>query len=84
MAYEADVDVRQELLRRIRTHQASINAYVQKMQGRRELVANVSIVSSVIAAALVAGPAVGGVTFADTVKRGLVGRVARVYGACCA
>ena len=70
MASDADVDVRQELLRRIRTHQASINAYVRKMQGRRELVANISIVSSVIAAALVAGPAVGGATFAETVRKG--------------
>lgn len=37
MANDADVDVRQELLRRIRTHQASIKAYVRKMQGRHEL-----------------------------------------------
>ncbi len=67
-----DVDVRrQELLRRIRTHQASINTYVRKSQSRRDLVANVSIISSAIAAALVVGPTVGGATFAETVQKGL-------------
>lgn len=67
-----DVDVgRQELLRRIRAHQASIDTYVRVSQRRRDLVANTSIVSSALAAALVAGPTVGGVTFAETVQRGL-------------
>ena len=67
-----DVDVQgRDLLKRIRTHQASIDTYVRKTQRRRDLVANISIFSSAIAAALVVGPTVGGVTFAETVQRGL-------------
>jgi hypothetical protein len=44
---------------------------VQKTQGRRELVANISIVSSAIAAALMVGPSVGRSTFTETVQKGL-------------
>jgi hypothetical protein len=66
-----DVDLRQELLGRIRTHQASITTYVHKMQGRRDLVANISIVSSAIAAALMVGPTTGGPNFTETVQKGL-------------
>jgi hypothetical protein len=66
-----DVGLRQELLGRIRTHQASINTYVRKMQGRRELIANISIVSSAIAAALMVGPSVGGSALTETVQKGL-------------
>lgn len=65
-----DVDVRQELLGRIRAHQESINRYVRKTQHRRDLVANISIVSSTIAAALVVGPVVGSVPFVETVQEG--------------
>jgi hypothetical protein len=66
-----DVDLRNELLGRIRTHQASITTYVHKMQGRRDLVANISIVSSAIAAALMVGPTTGGSGFTETVQKGL-------------
>jgi hypothetical protein len=66
-----DVDLRHELLGRIRTHQASITTYVHKMQGRRDLVANISIVSSAIAAALMVGPTTGGPDFTETVQKGL-------------
>jgi hypothetical protein len=66
-----DVDLRHELLGRIRTHQASITTYVHKMQGRRDLVANISIVSSAIAAALMVGPTTGGPNFTETVQKGL-------------
>ncbi len=72
MVQDVDVDVRrQELLRRIQTHQANIDTYVRTSQRRRDLLANISIVSSAIAAALVVGPTVGGVTFTETVQRGL-------------
>lgn len=70
MAQDADVE-RQKLLKKIQTGQASIDAYVRVTQRRRDLVANTSIISSAIAATLVAGPTVGGVTFAETVQRGL-------------
>lgn len=66
-----DVDPRQELLGRIRTPQASINTYVRKKQDRRGLVANISIISSSIAAALMLGPGVAGAPFVETVQKGL-------------
>lgn len=65
------VDVRQELLGRVRARQASIETYVRKSQRRCDLMANISIVSSAIAAALAVGPTVGGTAFAETVKKGL-------------
>jgi hypothetical protein len=65
------VDVRQELLGRVRARQASIETYVRKSQRRCDLMANISIVSSAIAAALAVGPTVGGTTFAETAKKGL-------------
>lgn len=66
----SDSDVRHELLERIRTHQARVNEYVRKMRGRRELTANISIVSSAVAAVLTAGPAVAGDKFTETVQNG--------------
>ncbi|MGH3669491.1 MAG: hypothetical protein ACRDSH_02475 [Pseudonocardiaceae bacterium] len=67
-----DVDARRrELLRRILKHQINIKNYVQKMRARRELVTNISVVSSAIAAALVIGPTVGGETFTAVVREGL-------------
>jgi hypothetical protein len=66
-----DVDVRQELLGRIRARQESINGYVRKSQRRRDLVANISIVSSAIAATLAFGPVVGSAPFVETVQEGL-------------
>ncbi|MGH3854291.1 MAG: hypothetical protein ACRDR6_12520 [Pseudonocardiaceae bacterium] len=66
-----DADPRQELLGRIRTHQANINTYVGTMRGRRALVTNISIVSSAIAAALMVGPTTGGPTFTQDVQNGL-------------
>jgi hypothetical protein len=66
-----DLDTRRQLLERICRHQASINMYVQKTQGRREVVTNISIISSTIAAALVVGPAVGRDSFAEAVQKGL-------------
>lgn len=62
---------RQELLNRILKHQTNIKNYVRKMRARRNLVTNISVVSSAIAAALAVGPTVGGETFAATVRAGL-------------
>jgi hypothetical protein len=66
-----DIDLRQELLGRIRAHQASINTYARKMRARRKLVVNISIVSSAIAAALMVGPSLGSDTFTVAVAKGL-------------
>jgi YVTN family beta-propeller protein len=66
-----DVEARRELLRQIRARRASINTYVQEKRPRGHRLANTSIISSAIAAALMAGPAAGGTTFAEAVQKGL-------------
>jgi hypothetical protein len=66
-----DVEARQELLRQIRARRTSINTYVQEKRPRGHRLANISIISSAIAAALTAGPAAGGTTFAEAVRKGL-------------
>jgi YVTN family beta-propeller protein len=66
-----DVEARRELLRQIRARRASVNAYVREKHPRSHRLANISIISSVIAAALTAGPATGGTTFAEAVRKGL-------------
>ncbi|MGH3774064.1 MAG: hypothetical protein ACRDRW_22180 [Pseudonocardiaceae bacterium] len=68
---EDNLEARRELLRRIQARRASINTYVREKQPVSNRLANISIVSSAIAAALTAGPAVGGVTFARAVQNGL-------------
>ena len=65
-----DVEM-QKLLGRIRERRASINTYVRKNRPLGNRLANISIVSSAVAAALTAGPAAGGVTFAKAVQNGL-------------
>jgi hypothetical protein len=67
---ESDTDVRQDLLERIRIHQTTINSYVRKKRGRRELTTNISVVSSAIAATLTLGPALGGEKFSQVVQNG--------------
>jgi hypothetical protein len=66
-----EVRARQELLKRIQECQSGIREYVREKQPRSNRLANISIVSSAIAAALTAGPAAGGATFAKTVQQGL-------------
>jgi YVTN family beta-propeller protein len=66
-----DVEARRELLRQIRARRASINTYVGEKRPRSHRLANISIISSVIAAALTAGPATGGTTFAEAARKGL-------------
>jgi hypothetical protein len=66
-----DVDVRLELIRRIEARRASINDFLRRVRPRSIRLANVSIVSSALAAVFTAGPAFGGVSFAEAVQRGL-------------
>lgn len=66
-----EVRARQELLKRIQECQSGIHKYVRESKPRSNRLANISIVSSAIAAALTAGPAAGGTTFAKTVQQGL-------------
>jgi hypothetical protein len=48
-----DTEARQDLLGRIRSRRASINVFVRKVQSRSARLANLSIVSSALAGALV-------------------------------
>jgi hypothetical protein len=66
-----DVDVRAELIRRIEARRSSINAFLQRVRPRSNRLATISIVSSAAAAVFTAGPALGGLSFAETVQRGL-------------
>ena len=60
-----EVQARQELLKRITARRASISAFVSDQRPRGARLTNLSIVSSSVAAALTAGPALGGESFAD-------------------
>jgi hypothetical protein len=66
-----NVDVRLELIRRIEARRASINAFLRRVRPRSVRLANISIVSSALAAFFTAGPAFGGVSFTDAVQRGI-------------
>lgn len=65
-----DGDVRLELIRLIEARRTSINAFVRRVRPRSIRLANISIVSSAVAALFTAGPALGGVSFAEAVQRG--------------
>jgi hypothetical protein len=67
---DSDED-RRELLRRIGTQRASIDAFLRQVRPRSVRLANISIVSSAAAAVFTAGPALGGVSFAEAVQRTL-------------
>jgi hypothetical protein len=60
-------DTRQKLSTRIDEKQQAIRAYLGRERPKRNRLANVSIVGSALAAALTAGPAVGGTGFTETV-----------------
>jgi hypothetical protein len=62
---------RGELLARIEMRRVSIDEYLQKARPRGGRLMTVAIVSSAIAAALTAGPALGGETFTEVVSKGL-------------
>lgn len=60
-------DPRQRLSSRIDEKQQAIRSYLGKERPRRTRLANISIVGSALAAALTAGPAVGGTGFTSAV-----------------
>jgi hypothetical protein len=66
-----DSDLRRDLLRRIETRRAAVQAFLRTNRPRTRRRATVIIVLSSLAALFTAGPAVGGETFAEGVQRGL-------------
>ncbi|MEU4390325.1 hypothetical protein [Kribbella sp. NPDC023855] len=66
-----DPRVRAELRTKIETRRAGIAAFLHDVRPRRNRLTNISIISSALAAVLVAGPALAGMPFTDTVKREL-------------
>lgn len=60
---------RQELLRRIEVQRENIENFVRRVRPRSVRLANISIISSAIAAVLTAGPAFGGLSFAGAVQQ---------------
>lgn len=60
-----------QLLSRIKKRRRSIDAYLHAARPRSERLTWVSVISSALAAVLTAGPALGGVAFADDVARSL-------------
>lgn len=66
-----DAGARQELLARITARRESINAFVRTVRSRTGRLANLSVISSAVAAALTAGPALGGQSFVNSAQTGL-------------
>lgn len=60
---------RRELLRRIGAQRANIDAFVRQVRPRSVRLANIGIISSAAAAVFTAGPALGGVSFAEAVQQ---------------
>ena len=60
---------RGELPHRMRAQRENIDTFARQVRPRSVRLANVGIISSAIAAALAAGPALGGVSFVDAVQR---------------
>jgi hypothetical protein len=63
--------VRAELQAKIETRRAGIAAFLHEVRPRRNRLTNLSIISSALAAVFVAGPALAGAPFTDSVKREL-------------
>src|SRR3712207_3710350 len=68
---DAAADERAELLLTIERRREAIDAYVREKTPASGRLSTISIVSSAIAAALTAGPALGGEGFTDRVQDGL-------------
>jgi uncharacterized membrane protein len=66
-----DPRLREELLAQIEARRAGIAAFLHEVRPRRNRLANISIISSAMAAVLVAGPAVAGQPFTDGVRHAL-------------
>jgi hypothetical protein len=64
-------DLRRDLLWRIETRRAAVQAFLRAYRPRTRRRANLTIVLSSLAALFTAGPAVGGDTFAEGVQQGL-------------
>jgi|tagenome__1003787_1003787.scaffolds.fasta_scaffold18504725_1 hypothetical protein len=60
-----DARLRRQLKARIEDRQADIDAYLQRTRPRRNVLLNISLVSSALAAVFTAGPAVAGPTFVN-------------------
>ncbi len=77
--------LRRQLLAKIEKRRADIDAFLHDNRPRRNRMTNVSIVSSAMAAVFTAGPAIGGLTFAQAVQRGLaLSEAAHVWRTLCA
>jgi hypothetical protein len=66
-----DARLREQLLAKIEKRRADVNAFLHDTRPRRNRMTNVSIVSSAMAAIFTAGPAIGGLAFAQAVEKGL-------------
>jgi MFS family permease len=66
-----DPAARAQLRAQIETRRAGITAFLHDVRPRRNRLTNISIVSSALAAVLVAGPALGGPAFTNGVKEEL-------------
>jgi MFS family permease len=66
-----DDDLRLDLLRRIESRRASVQAFLRDHRPRIRRRATIAVVFSSLAAVFTAGPAVGGETFAHSVQKTL-------------
>jgi hypothetical protein len=66
-----DPELRKELLERINTRRASINAFIHDLEPRGVRQTNTSIICSALAAVLTAGPAFGGTSLSAGLQRAL-------------
>lgn len=64
-----DAQVRTDLLHRISERRGSIRAYLDSVRPKADRLTFISVVSSAIAAAATAGPALGGESFTEAVGR---------------
>ena len=63
-----DAQMRQELLNRINQKRSSIRAFVRRERPRNNRLSSASIIFSALAAALTAGPGLGGEKFTESVQ----------------
>ena len=64
----SEVELKQKLLEKIQARRTHITVYVNELESRETRLTTVSIVASAIAAALTAGPALGGTNFTEGVQ----------------
>lgn len=79
-----EVGERQQLLARIENRRQSVNAFLRKARPRAARLTYVCVISSALAAALTAGPALGGQGFTESVAGSLrVGDDSHVWRVLC-